>query len=307
MEELLGKIYYYKPKRVAIANDGSNFVYPFFNLLESNLLAIGIDVIDCNVCTASIISSSIKKIEADIGIFLYQENSNIKYLIFNNKGIPLFIGSIDKSYQIKEWKEIGNIINFDILDIYKNKILKLFEEKEEKIDHIVLNLNFSPLSKILPYITRMFSKRVTTLNSSETQTINISFEESLQISNELLKAYNANLALTVDRLGERFNLQDMNGEVLDVLERAISAITLGRNNIKKIYVLGERSLSLNSSIQTIRIKKLQEISFDENILVVDTHRNSLIYPDISWWFDPLVTFIFWYKDRFIYKKQQTKL
>jgi len=293
MEELLGKVFYHKPKIIAIANDGSNFVYPFVNLLESNLSAIGIDVIDCNACTASIISSVIKDIGADIGIFIYQENSNIKYLIFNNEGIPLFINFIDKDYKIKEWKEIGDIINFDILNKYKNKIAKLFEEKI-KIDHIVLNLNFSPLSKILPYVARMFSRRVTTLNSNEIQTVDFSFEESLQLSKELLKAYSANLALTVDRLGERLYLYNVDGEVSDVLERAIKSIMLENNDIRKIYVLGERSLTLNDSIEVVKIKRIQEITFDVNSLVADTNRNSLIYPRISWWFDPIITFIFWY-------------
>jgi phosphomannomutase len=299
MEELLGKIYYYKPKRVAIANAGSNLVYPYANLLESNLLALGIDVIDCGICTASILSSAIDNIDSEIGVFFYQENNIVKYLIFNHKGIPLFDDFIDKNYKIKEWKEIGNIINFDILNIYRNKITKLFEEKI-KIDHIVLNLNFSPLSKILPYLARKISKRVTTLNSSEFQTVNISFEESLHLSEELLKAYNADLALTVDGLGERLHLYDRHGKVSSVLERAIKSIKLENNDIRKIYIVGEKSLNLNDSIQAIRIKKIQDITFDEKILIADTQRNSLIYPNISWWFDPIVTFIFWYKDKFIY-------
>ncbi len=289
MESLARSVIALNPSYVATSYDGSARGYQAKNLFESFILASGINVIDCKSSTPSMLSSSMEEIKADLGLFFNEKG----HIIFDHRGIPFVIKEEAPNLPLKEWKEIGSLEEIEISRIYSKKLRSVFKLNSKKLGHVLANLNFSPLSKVAPYILRDISSRLTTLNANEEETLDQSFDEALTITKEAMKAYKAEISFVFDRLGERIVLIDSDK---DFLKHACSFILKNDREIEEVLVLGNVDLEL----QGVRFRKIdfEGVVFDRTKLIVDGERNSVIYPKISWWFDSFATFLSWYMDKF---------
>jgi len=293
MDEIISEIISRKAKVVAISHDGSEYTYPSKNILESYLLSYGIDVIDCGITVTSAISSCIKDLNADFGVHIYENKGKQEFIVFNNKGFPIVIEKKNITKEIKKWNEIGSIDFVDVNKIYVRKISKILEI-DKKIGHLVFNANFSPIAGYISNILISLANRLTTLNASYIQTLNISFEESLNYANKLAKAYNADLVLSIDKHCERLSLINKNGIEEKILNKAITN-ALNKGPFKKLFLIGDLDLNIND-YEIYKVKKIEEVIFNEDIIVADAERSTIIFPMISGWFDSILTFIFCYKD-----------
>ncbi len=293
VEDLVKKISFLNPKSLATAYDGTSRAYTSKNLFESFMLSLGINLVSCDSSTPSMMSSSLKELDVDYGVFFLENN----YMVFDKKGLPMMeLPSLSSEYEIKRWNEIGILERVEISKFYRRKIEDFFDLKTKRLGHIVVNLNFSPLSKVVPYILRNISLRLTTLQASEEETLREDFERSVETTRLAMNAYKAELAFVIDRIGETIRL--LNDEK-DFLKKACSFILKKDEKIKEILFLGEHYFEFDG-VKSRRIKK-EDLRFDESTLIVDTSKNSIIYPKISWWFDSFITFLSWYSDNFLYK------
>ncbi|HLI46944.1 MAG TPA: hypothetical protein VKU94_07110 [Geobacterales bacterium] len=293
MERAIEKLFTLRAKSVAVGYDDSEYCYPAKNKIVSDLLAYGIDVKDCGTTVASALSACVKDMEANAALFIYKGEKDLEYLIFDSSGFPIFTEEQAITKEVKKWNEIGSIEQYDVNRIYIKKLSKMIEVKK-RFSHIIFNANYSPIASYVSKILLSFAERFTTLNANETRTMDMSFEESLNVAKVLAKSYNADLVLSIDRLYERLVISSSNMQNEDIMKRLITGIE--KKTPSKIYILGD----LGAGIKGFqKIDSLKEVSLNGDCVVIDTKRSTIIYSPISGWFDPLITFILWYKSIFI--------
>jgi phosphomannomutase len=232
---------------VAISYDGSEEAYVKKNLLEGYILGEGINVVDCDICATNVLSATMKKLEADYGVSIIEND----LIIINNEGEIIKVNG-EKEYRLKTWKDIGEKEVRDANLIYQREIFKIVNIKNiEK--HLILNLNFSPLFKVAPYIFRKIFKKVTTLNATNIKTIN---GNALTITKNLIKSYNADAAVIFDKYGFSLKILINNEEVSSeqTLERVKNAIL---NGILKDAEL--KDMHFDSKLNSIKFTKFSRV------------------------------------------------
>jgi phosphomannomutase len=234
-------------KNVAMCYDGSEEAYVKKNLLESYILGEGINVIDCDICATNVLSAAIKKLEVDFGISILEND----LIIMDNEGEIIKVNG-EKEYILKTWKDIGEKEVRDVNLIYQREILKILNLKNiEK--HVILNLNFSPLFKVAPYIFRKIFKKVTTLNATNIKTIN---DEPLTITKNLAKSYNADAAIIFDKYGFSLKILINNEEVSSeqIFGKVKNAIL---NRVLKEAEL--KDIHFDSKLNSIKFTKFSKV------------------------------------------------
>jgi phosphomannomutase len=238
-------------KNVAMCYDGSEEAYAKKNLLEGYILGEGINVIDCDICATNVLSATIKKLEVDYGVSILEND----LIIMNNEGEIIKVNG-EKEYRLKTWKDIGEKEVRDVNLIYQREILKILNLKNiEK--HVILNLNFSPLFKVAPYIFRKIFKKVTTLNATNIKTIN---DEPLTITKNLVKSYNADAAIIFDKYG--FSLK----------------ILINNEEVSSEQIFGKvKNTILN---RVLKEAELKDIHFDSKLNSIKFTKFSKVYDSI---------------------------
>jgi len=179
-------LYENKAEIVAVCYDGSEIAFRDKNLLEAYIMGKGIDVIDCDICALNVLSASIKKLDVDFGISVLEN----EIFIMNRYGEIIKINGKDE-FKLKTWKEIGEKESRDANLIYMKELFKILSLKNIN-KHLILNLNFSPLFKVAPYIFRKVFSKVTTLNATNIITINY---DPVTLTKSMIKAYNADIGI----------------------------------------------------------------------------------------------------------------
>ena len=238
-------------KNVAVCYDGSEEAYVKKNLLEGYILGEGINVVDCDICATNVVSATVKKLEVDYGVSILEND----LIIINSEGEIIKVNG-EKEYILKTWKDIGEKEVRDANLIYQREIFKILNSKNiEK--HIILNLNFSPLFKVAPYIFRKIFKKVTTLNATNIKTIN---DDPLAITKNLAKSYNADAAIIFDKYGFSLKILINNEEVPSekIFDKVKNAILNG----------------------TLKDAELKDIQFDNRLNSIKFTKFSKVYDSI---------------------------
>jgi phosphomannomutase len=238
-------------KNVAVCYDGSEEAYVKKNLLEGYILGEGINVVDCDICATNVLSATVKKLEVDYGVSILEND----LIIINSEGEIIKVNG-EKEYILKTWKDIGEKEVRDANLIYQREIFKILNSKNiEK--HIILNLNFSPLFKVAPYIFRKIFKKVTTLNATNIKTNN---DDPLAITKNLAKSYNADAAIIFDKYGLSLKILINNEEVPSekIFDKVKNAILNG----------------------TLKDAELKDIQFDNRLNSIKFTKFSKVYDSI---------------------------
>lgn len=289
--DLRERILSLNPSNLAIAFDGSRRAYPLKNLLESHLASAGVNILDLGTATASMLSSSMKFLDVDFGVLIYSDSEN-RAKIFDSKGKEIILSGA-KEFKSKNWSEVGRIESFDLSRIYYKNLKNFLKFGFKKANHIVLNLSFSPASKVAPYLLRNFALKLTTLNATDEEIFDSSWEENVELTKKATNSYDADLSLMIDKNAEKLEVFNKKGSV-NVLEEACKFLIQIDNDIDRIIVK-------NGEIKIKGIDILKEGDLDEKTILVDLNRKTLIYPKFSWCFDAILTFILWYQYKFMEK------
>lgn len=244
-------------KIVATCYDGSDIAYKYKNLLEAYILGKGIDVVDCDICALNVLSASIKKLDVDFGINVLEN----EFFVLNKHGEIIQING-EKEYKLNSWKDVGEKETRDVNLIYMREIFKMFSLKS--IDkHLILNLNFSPLFKIAPYIFRKIFRRITTLNATNIETIDY---DPVITTKSMIKAYEADVGIIFDKYGFGLKIFEKDNEISseEILEKVIKSL---KNNVLR-----------DAQIEHISFdKKLNSIKYTKFSSVNDSILTSLLY------------------------------
>jgi len=286
------------PTYIATAYEGSEKGYNEKLYFENYFLSLGVNVIDCDICSLSAFSATIELLKPNFGIFFSEKEK----FILNNKGYIIFDlkrGSFEK--KVKKWNEIGNFDTFNSNNYYLKKINEIIKNNiKEKINkHIIVDTNFGSLSKIAPYVLRNIFTKVTTLNASIEKTYE---EENIETIYHIIEAYNADLGILFDRIGYSLRIFNKEGEIKkeEILKNVIEFIVKHEKDSKIIMFNDIVKEFENFPIEYVNDEKILSKYIENNLVIINSRNISLIYPKLSKCFDSLLTFIFFYLNRFIY-------
>jgi Phosphomannomutase len=282
---------------VAIGYDGLPLSFKNKNFIEANLLSYGIDIIDLDSITVSFMSNVIHTTDADFGIFIASFNSEPDLFLITKEGkIVKEIGSISANKNLKEWNEVGKIYKFDYSPIIIKEVKRIFEIgfKGRKINrNIVLNMSFSPSSKIFPYILRDYFSKLTTLNATEDFNIPENKSSDSKTTELLFESYNADLGIEIDRNCEFLKVITKEGclNSKDIFKYSLKSLNILGLKLSRLAIINELKVEENLGYEIINLSSPLEIDLRKNDLVFDAKRNTFIFPYFSCWFDSMITFL----------------
>jgi len=290
-------------KYVILGYDGNSKCYINKNFFASSLLSYGINVIDVDSITKSIFSFTIKRTIADVGVLFTNSAENEEFYVFSKEGkILKGITFSKREIQIKNWNEIGSSQKFDYSDIISTYIKLLLKRviKTKSNMSIVINLNFSPIYRIFPYLLRDFFYKVTTLNALER--FNNAYDAGIEnnLTDYFFNSYSADIGIEVDLNCERIKIITKDGKISseDVFKYSLKGIQALDYEVEKVLILNESNSGFGLSYPII--KSIFEQDIKEKTLVFDPVRSTLLFTNYSYWFDSLFTFFTFYIGRYLY-------
>lgn len=294
LEQLFAFILSKNFKTIAIGYDGSPLGFRDKNFIESNLMAHGIDIVDLDEITTSFMSNIIPKTQAEFGIYLDASEIEQNFFLISNEGKILKINSaIHVNAKLSEWNEVGQAYKFEYVPLLKRDVDKLLKNTfREKLNlNVILNLNYSPSSKVFPYILRNYFSRVTTLNAvagySERKI------EDQKLTEIFFESYNADIGIEVDKNCENLKIITKKGYIKaeEIIKNFLRGLEILGFKVKRLGVLGNLDFKFISDFEILKINSPFELDLNQNDIVFDSNRNSFIFPRFSFWFDSMMTFL----------------
>jgi len=165
-----------KDGTLVVGCDGRNSSEMIKNSLISGVISCGVNVIDIGMVPTPVVMFATKTLKTKGGIMITAshnppEYNGIKFLEPNGMGLKKEKESIieeiieKQNFDLRNWKEIGEIEKKSVLSEYFKEILSFIDRKKISALKIVIDCGNGVGSLTLPYLLEKVGCRVITLNS----------------------------------------------------------------------------------------------------------------------------------------------